>query len=273
METVFAMEASGLSAACQRTSTITSTSPKARPRSTPSMTTRSLNTPKMPSMSLVNFGIIFFNLTRWGYKLCLRFCPRGEVWLLHADCWCHDLWRSWVQDKGPRRSGRMWGHFRVFLPRFELLGSCKQISGWDDQSCHQCLHSIDICTYNAGKTAGAFQIPAAAMIKAFCKPRIKVGTEWVTKGEAQGFAKLYISRTQVRLASRLQEVFIASFHSSVTVMVTVMKIVWWFKIIIKHALKPLAVSPVPSSTESSNGWSSNVTTRLSMPRKWISYWN
>ena len=61
------------------------------------------------------------------------------------------------------------------------------------------------------------------MIKAFCKPRIKVGTEWVTKGEAQGFAKLYISRTQVRLASRLQEVFIASFHSSVTVMVTVMK--------------------------------------------------
>ena len=43
---------------------------------------------------------------------------------------------------------------------------------------------------NAGKAAGAFQIPAAAMIKAFCKPRIKVGTEWVTKGEAQGFAKL-----------------------------------------------------------------------------------
>ena len=30
------------------------------------------------------------------------------------------------------------------------------------------------------------------MIKAFCKPRIKVGTEWVTKGEAQGFAKLQI---------------------------------------------------------------------------------
>ena len=37
--------------------------------------------------------------------------------------------------------------------------------------------------YNAGKAAGAFQIPAGAMIKAFCKPRIKVGTEWVTKGE------------------------------------------------------------------------------------------
>merc|ERR1711944_192778 len=34
-----------------------------------------------------------------------------------------------------------------------------------------------------GKAAGAFQIPAAAMIKAFCKPRIRVGTEWVTKGQ------------------------------------------------------------------------------------------
>merc|ERR1719454_925179 len=34
-----------------------------------------------------------------------------------------------------------------------------------------------------GKAAGAFQIPGAAMIKAFCKPRIKVGTEWVTKGQ------------------------------------------------------------------------------------------
>ena len=35
----------------------------------------------------------------------------------------------------------------------------------------------------AGKAAGAFGIDAAAMIKAFCKPRIKVGTEWVTKGQ------------------------------------------------------------------------------------------
>merc|ERR1712038_1481406 len=34
-----------------------------------------------------------------------------------------------------------------------------------------------------GKAAIAFQIDAAAMIKAFCKPRIKVGTEWVTKGQ------------------------------------------------------------------------------------------
>merc|ERR1711881_693969 len=34
-----------------------------------------------------------------------------------------------------------------------------------------------------GKVAGAFGINAAAMIKAYCKPRIKVGTEWVTKGQ------------------------------------------------------------------------------------------
>merc|ERR1712128_370644 len=30
---------------------------------------------------------------------------------------------------------------------------------------------------------GAFGVDGAAMIKAFCKPRIKVGTEWVTKGQ------------------------------------------------------------------------------------------
>ena len=36
----------------------------------------------------------------------------------------------------------------------------------------------------ADKAAGALGIvDAAAMIKAFCKPRIKVGTEWVTKGQ------------------------------------------------------------------------------------------
>merc|ERR1711862_670573 len=34
-----------------------------------------------------------------------------------------------------------------------------------------------------GKAAAAFGVDAAAMVKAFCKPRIKVGTEWVTKGQ------------------------------------------------------------------------------------------
>jgi len=34
-----------------------------------------------------------------------------------------------------------------------------------------------------GKAAGAFQVDTYQMIKAFCKPRIKVGTEWVIKGQ------------------------------------------------------------------------------------------
>merc|ERR1712183_578384 len=34
-----------------------------------------------------------------------------------------------------------------------------------------------------GKVAALCGVDAAAMIKAFCKPRIKVGTEWVTKGQ------------------------------------------------------------------------------------------
>ena len=31
--------------------------------------------------------------------------------------------------------------------------------------------------------AGALQVDAFNLIKAFCKPRIKVGTEWVVKGQ------------------------------------------------------------------------------------------
>merc|ERR1712222_143679 len=34
-----------------------------------------------------------------------------------------------------------------------------------------------------GKAANGFGCPALALFKAFCKPRIKVGTEWVTKGQ------------------------------------------------------------------------------------------
>ena len=34
-----------------------------------------------------------------------------------------------------------------------------------------------------GKAFGAFLIDPFNTIKAFCKPRIKVGTEWVTKGQ------------------------------------------------------------------------------------------
>merc|ERR1712128_135400 len=52
--------------------------------------------------------------------------------------------------------------------------------GRDDQA--EC-ESIGPETF-PGKVAGALGIDAAAMIKAFCKPRIKVGTEWVTKGQS-----------------------------------------------------------------------------------------
>merc|ERR1712036_143042 len=34
-----------------------------------------------------------------------------------------------------------------------------------------------------GKVAGALQVDAFPLIKAYCKPRIKVGTEWVIKGQ------------------------------------------------------------------------------------------
>ena len=51
--------------------------------------------------------------------------------------------------------------------------------GRDDQAE---LSDIGIDTF-AGKVAASFGINAAAMVKAFCKPRIKVGTEWVTKGQ------------------------------------------------------------------------------------------
>merc|ERR1719356_891470 len=51
--------------------------------------------------------------------------------------------------------------------------------GRDDQAE---LEKIDISTF-PGKMAALCGVEAAAMIKAFCKPRIKVGTEWVTKGQ------------------------------------------------------------------------------------------
>ena len=35
-----------------------------------------------------------------------------------------------------------------------------------------------------GKVAMCYGVQAPAFIKAFCKPRIKVGTEWVTKGQS-----------------------------------------------------------------------------------------
>merc|ERR1719450_1131509 len=51
--------------------------------------------------------------------------------------------------------------------------------GRDDQA--ECEH-VGPETY-PGKAAALCGVDAFAMIKAFCKPRIKVGTEWVTKGQ------------------------------------------------------------------------------------------
>merc|ERR1712088_1137558 len=51
--------------------------------------------------------------------------------------------------------------------------------GRDDQA--EC-ENVGPDSYS-GKAAAVFQIDAFQMIKAFCKPRIKVGTEWVTKGQ------------------------------------------------------------------------------------------
>ena len=51
--------------------------------------------------------------------------------------------------------------------------------GRDDQA--ECEH-IGPETY-PGKAAALCGVDALSMIKAFCKPRIKVGTEWVTKGQ------------------------------------------------------------------------------------------
>merc|ERR1719249_81259 len=54
-----------------------------------------------------------------------------------------------------------------------------ETKGRDDQAE---LSSIAPDTF-PGKAAAGFGCPAAALFKAFCKPRIKVGTEWVTKGQ------------------------------------------------------------------------------------------
>ena len=51
--------------------------------------------------------------------------------------------------------------------------------GRDDQA--EC-ELIGPDTY-PGKVASCFGVDAMVLIKAFCKPRIKVGTEWVTKGQ------------------------------------------------------------------------------------------
>merc|ERR1711971_1445474 len=63
------------------------------------------------------------------------------------------------------------------------MGTCGGIvyetKGRDDQA-EISDHSLESFP---GKAAAAFGVDAKVMFKAFCKPRIKVGTEWVTKGQ------------------------------------------------------------------------------------------
>ena len=61
-------------------------------------------------------------------------------------------------------------------------GIVYETKGRDDQAE---LSSIGPETF-PGKAANGFGCPALALFKAFCKPRIKVGTEWVTKGQTCG---------------------------------------------------------------------------------------
>merc|ERR1719209_1475740 len=58
-------------------------------------------------------------------------------------------------------------------------GIVYETKGRDDQAE---LASVAPETF-PGKAAAGFGCPALALFKAFCKPRIKVGTEWVTKGQ------------------------------------------------------------------------------------------
>merc|ERR1712158_137186 len=58
-------------------------------------------------------------------------------------------------------------------------GTAYETKGRDDQA-EIADHSIESFP---GKAAAAFGVDPKALFKAFCKPRIKVGTEWVTKGQ------------------------------------------------------------------------------------------
>merc|ERR1712083_968502 len=59
-------------------------------------------------------------------------------------------------------------------------GGVQYVQKGRDEQAELSDHSIESFP---GKAAASFGVDAAAMVKAFCKPRIKVGTEWVTKGQ------------------------------------------------------------------------------------------
>ena len=50
--------------------------------------------------------------------------------------------------------------------------------------------------------ANTFQIDAKLMIKYFCKPRIKVGTEWVTKGQSCEQVRYHSEKRKMKRSSQ-----------------------------------------------------------------------
>ena len=65
---------------------------------------------------------------------------------------------------------------------------CEDVSGFCRQIIFKRISQSQVSpTSFPGKAFGAFLIDPFNTIKAFCKPRIKVGTEWVTKGEEIDF--------------------------------------------------------------------------------------
>ena len=73
-------------------------------------------------------------------------------------------------------SEEKWNCFKL-TAAVMTMGEMKFKQKGRDEQCEP--DAMDI----AGKVASNFGIDAEAVMKAFCKPRIKVGTEWVTKGQ------------------------------------------------------------------------------------------
>merc|ERR1712183_522638 len=75
-----------------------------------------------------------------------------------------------------------WGKFDCYMLTAAVMtfgGVEFKTKGRDDQAECELIGPETM----VAKVASCFGVDCAAMVKAFCKPRIKVGTEWVTKGQ------------------------------------------------------------------------------------------